>query len=52
MTARMLTDLRQLREHLLRQVVLANGPEKAEILIKIMDLDEMIAEEEKAAQLT
>lgn len=48
MATPILTGLRDLREDLLRQLVLSSGSEKIEIVRKIMDMDEMIAMEEKA----
>lgn len=48
MAVSILNGLRNLREDLLRQLVLSSGAEKIEIIRKIMDMDEMIAMEEKA----
>jgi hypothetical protein len=48
MAAPILTGLRDLREDLLRQLVLSSGSEKVEIVNKIMEMDELIALEEKA----
>jgi hypothetical protein len=48
MPAPIITGLRELREDLLRQLVLSSGSEKMEIVGKIMEMDEMIALEEKA----
>lgn len=47
MATPILTGLRELREDLLRQLVLSSGTEKTEIISKIMEMDEMIALEEK-----
>lgn len=41
-----LIGLREAREELLREYVLSGRLEKAELLTKIMDLDEQIEEEE------
>jgi len=51
MATSILTGLRELREDLLRQLVLTSGSEKVEILNKIIELDELIALEEKTALL-
>jgi|GEM_PF-585488 hypothetical protein len=48
MAAPILNGLRNLREDLLRQLVLSSGSEKVEIVNKIIEMDEMIALEEKA----
>lgn len=44
----LLTGLRNLREDLLRQLLLSSGEEKTEILMKIMEMEELIEDEEKA----
>lgn len=49
MATPLLTGLRNLREDLLRQLLLSSGTEKTEILIKIMEMEELIDLEEKAA---
>ncbi len=41
----LLTGLEATREQLLRQFILAKGSERADILTRIMDLDEQIEEE-------
>lgn len=51
MPTTILRSLRDLREDLLRQLVLSSGPEKAELLTKIMEMEEMIEFEEKAELL-
>ncbi|MDO9534796.1 MAG: hypothetical protein Q7J85_05570 [Bacillota bacterium] len=43
-----LRSLNDLREDLLRQLVLSSGPEKAELLTKIIEMEDMIDFEEKA----
>ncbi|NMB36261.1 MAG: hypothetical protein GX989_08265 [Firmicutes bacterium] len=43
----LLTGLRNLREDLLRQLLLSSGKEKAEILMKIIEMEELIEDEEK-----
>ncbi|NMB41164.1 MAG: hypothetical protein GX996_04430 [Firmicutes bacterium] len=48
MTTPILAGLRDLREDLLRQLVISGGAEKAEIISKIMEMDDMIAAEEKS----
>ena len=48
MAPNMLSGLRDMREDLLRQLVLASGSEKSEILAKILEVEELIADEEKA----
>lgn len=48
----LLTGLRNLREDLLRQLLLSSGEEKTEILVKIMEMEELIALEEKAVPVT
>ncbi len=52
MATPLLTGLRNLREDLLRQLLLSSGTEKTEILVKIMEMEELIAFEEKAAPTT
>ena len=47
MATPLLTGLRDLREDLLRQLILTSGAEKTEILVKIMEMEEQIALEEK-----
>ena len=47
MATPILTGLRDLREDLLRQLVISSGSEKIEIISKIMEMDDMIALEEK-----
>lgn len=44
MAAQYLTSLAETRDELLREFMLASGNHKAEILVKIMDLDEQIEE--------
>ncbi len=39
--------LRDMREDLLRQLVLADEKEKTELIIKIMEMEELITNEEK-----
>lgn len=48
MAAPILAGLKELREDLLRQLVLSRGAEKTELISKIMEMDEIIALEEKA----
>ncbi|MGI5823422.1 MAG: hypothetical protein ACOX6Z_05710 [Dethiobacteria bacterium] len=52
MTTPLLTGLRGLREDLLRQLILTSGAEKTEILVKIIEMEEQIASEEKAVAAT
>ncbi|MGI5875283.1 MAG: hypothetical protein ACOX6X_00475 [Dethiobacteria bacterium] len=47
MAANILSSLRDMREDLLRQLVLTSGSEKAEILTKIIEIEQLIADEEK-----
>ncbi len=47
MVTDILTTLHRNREDLLREYMLARGIEKAEVLAKILELDEQIEEEEK-----
>lgn len=51
MPATILNGLRDLREDLLRQLVLSSGSEKAEILARIIEMDDLIGNEEKAEML-
>ncbi len=51
MSTPLLTGLRNLREDLLRQLLLSSNTEKTEILIKIMEMEDLIDLEEKAASL-
>lgn len=51
MVTNLLAGLRDMREDLLRQLVTASGSEKAEILARIIEIEETIAEEEKASIL-
>jgi len=46
-----LRSLHDLREDLLRQLVLSSGSEKAELLTKIIEMEDMIDFEEKAELL-
>jgi hypothetical protein len=48
MAATFLSGLREVREDLLRQLVLTSGSEKTEILTRIIEIDQLIADEEKA----
>ncbi len=48
MAATILSGLRNMREDLLRQLVLANRTEKAEIFAKIFEVEDLIKSEEKA----
>ena len=49
MATPLLTGLRNLREDLLRQLLLTRGAEKTEILVKIMEMEDLIAHEERTA---
>jgi hypothetical protein len=51
MPATILNNLRDLREDLLRQLVLSSGSEKAELLARIIEMDDLITSEEKAEML-
>ncbi len=48
MPANMLSGLRDMREDLLRQLVLASDSEKTEIIARILEVEDLIADEEKA----
>ena len=48
MDTAIIRGLRKLREDLLRQYVLSNNKEKAEVFGKIMDVEEQIEKEEEA----
>ncbi len=48
MAMNILSGLRDMREDLLRQLVLASGAEKTEILAQIFEVEDLIADEEKA----
>jgi hypothetical protein len=48
MPATIINNLRDLREDLLRQLVLSSGSEKAELLARIIEMDDLIVSEEKA----
>ena len=48
MPATIINNLRDLREDLLRQLVLSSGSEKAELLARIIEMDDLIGNEEKA----
>ena len=52
MVTPILNGLKDLREDLLRQLVLSSDSEKTEIISKIMEMDEMIALEEKTWNTT
>ena len=45
------TGLQTTREQLLRQFMLAKGSDRAELLTRIMDLDEQIEEDEEESKL-
>lgn len=47
MPATIINNLRDLREDLLRQLVLSSGSEKAELLARIIEMDDLIVSEEK-----
>ncbi len=51
MALAILSGLKEMREDLLRQLVLASGAEKTEILSRILEVEELIADEEKAAKV-
>lgn len=51
MAATIINNLRDLREDLLRQLVLSSGSEKAELLARIIEMDDLIGSEEKAELL-
>ncbi|MEW5921511.1 MAG: hypothetical protein AB1796_11320 [Bacillota bacterium] len=48
MDTAILRGLRNIREDLLRQYVLSNSREKADVFSKIMDVEEQIEKEEEA----
>ncbi|HHU77242.1 MAG TPA: hypothetical protein GXZ24_10220 [Firmicutes bacterium] len=48
MAPTILSGLRNMREDLLRQLVLANRSEKAEIFARIFEVEDLIDSEEKA----
>ncbi|MGI6317980.1 MAG: hypothetical protein GX263_05830 [Firmicutes bacterium] len=48
MPTTIINNLRDLREDLLRQLVLSSGSEKAELLARIIEMDDLIDNEEKA----
>lgn len=48
MPTTIINNLRDLREDLLRQLVLSSGSEKAELLARIIEMDDLIVSEEKA----
>ncbi len=50
METAILKGLRNIREDLLRQYVLSNNREKADVFSKIMDVEEQIEMEEAALQ--
>ncbi len=52
METAILKGLRHIREDLLRQYILSSNSEKAELLSKIMDLEEQIEKEEEALHRT
>lgn len=49
--AAILSGLKDMREDLLRQLVMASETEKGDILSRILELEELIADEEKAEKL-
>ncbi|HHT47254.1 MAG TPA: hypothetical protein GX004_08225 [Firmicutes bacterium] len=51
MPTTILNNLYELREDLLRQLVLSSGSEKAELLARIIEIDDLIGSEEKAELL-
>ena len=48
MDTAILRGLRNIREDLLRQYILSNSREKADVFSKIMDVEEQIEKEEEA----
>lgn len=52
MDTAILRGLRNIREDLLRQYVLSNSNEKAEVFSKIIDVEEQIEREEEALNRT
>ncbi len=51
MTTRMLTTLHRNREDLLREYMISRGIEKAEVLARILEIDEQIEEEKKKEEM-